>query len=168
LVTWQTKRKVNTHLPLGKPTIMMKWSICTLEMPNDKSTLTPNHLPVQVCGVIWYKRSGTIRYRLCSKDGILKATYGREQLTPAPQHTAQGLGIFYHKLDKKQIITMTEAGEKYCPAGGKFSHCHCKNDCSLSKTFKCRKANKFCNQHCHKGNGYNTFCRNCPPITTLT
>jgi hypothetical protein len=80
-----------------------KWSICTLEMPSDKCTLTPNHLPVQVCGVTYYKKSGTVRYWLCSKDGILKETYGGEQLTPAPQHTALGLGIFYQRLDRKKL-----------------------------------------------------------------
>lgn len=138
--------------------------VCTVEMPKDKRTLTPNHLPVMVCGVIYYKKSGSIRYRLCSKDGILKGTFGREQLTPAPQHTAEGLGIFYKKLDRKKIITMREAGEKYCPAGRKFSYCRCTKDCAVSKTWKCRKANKFCNQHCHKANGFNTLCRNCAPV----
>lgn len=114
-----------------------------LEMPNDKSTLTPNHLPVQVCGVIYYKKTGNIRCKLCSKDGILKGTCGREQLSPAPQHTAHGLGIFYQWLDRKKTITMTEAGEKYCLAGGKLSYCHCKKDCSLSKTYRRCIRNSF-------------------------
>jgi hypothetical protein len=29
-----------------------KWTICTFQMPNDRSTLTPNNLPVLVCGFI--------------------------------------------------------------------------------------------------------------------
>jgi hypothetical protein len=37
-----------------------KWSICTSEMTKNKSTLTPHHLPVQVCGVIYCWKSGNI------------------------------------------------------------------------------------------------------------
>jgi hypothetical protein len=142
----------------------------TLVMPNDKSNLTPNNLPVLVCGVIYYNKSKTYRYRwvtimfkwagvtlplcctncaaflisiwrLCTKDGILKGTYGHEQLTPAPQHTAKGLVIFYNKLDKKKIFMMTQAGEKFCPVRRKFSYCCCQKDCSTSKTCKCWKVN---------------------------
>ena len=40
-----------------------KWTVCTLAMPNDRSTLTPNNLPVLVCGVIYYNKSKTYRYR---------------------------------------------------------------------------------------------------------
>jgi hypothetical protein len=84
------------------------------------------------------------------KDGILKGIYGREQLCS--------------NLDKKKIFARMEVGERYCPAGGKFRYWHCVKDCSLSKMCKCRKAKKFCNQHCHKGNGYNTLCPNFSPI----
>jgi hypothetical protein len=151
---------VNSSRGGGENTIecIGKWSVCTLETPKDKSTFTPNHLPVQVCKVICYKKSDKIRYRcvlhevtghsiqkgralliaflvtcillcytysrLCCKDGIFKGTYRREQLASAPQHTAHGLGIFYTNLNGKKIITMTEAGERCCPAGGKFSYCH--------------------------------------------
>jgi hypothetical protein len=98
-------QQVNSRRGGGENTMecIGKWSICTLEVPNDKSTLTPNHLLVQVCRVIYYKEFNSIRYRLCSKDGILKGIYGREQLTPAPQHTARGLGIFYQRLDRKKL-----------------------------------------------------------------
>jgi hypothetical protein len=102
-------------------------------------------------------------FRLCTKDGILKGFYGREQLTPAPQHDAKALGIQYSKLDKTKPITMTEAGEMFCPVGGKLSYCRCKKDCGLSKTCKCRKMNKFCTQHCHGGKGSNVKCTNCAP-----
>jgi hypothetical protein len=37
-----------------------KWTVCTLAMPNDRSALTPNNLPV---GVIYYNKSKTYRYR---------------------------------------------------------------------------------------------------------
>ncbi len=110
-----------------------------------------------------YTRFLPFLWKLCTRDGILKGTYGQEQLTPAPQHTAKGLGIFYIKLDKKKTITMTQAGEKFCPVGGKFSFCQCQKDCSTSKTCKCRKANKFCTQHCHKGKGFNLLCKNWLP-----
>jgi hypothetical protein len=57
----------------------------------------------------------------CAKVRIMKETYGREQLTLAPQHDANVLGILYSKVDKKKGDTMTEAGERYYHAGGKLS-----------------------------------------------
>ncbi len=40
-----------------------KWTICTLVMPYDRSTLTPNDLPVLVCGAIYYNKSKNYQYR---------------------------------------------------------------------------------------------------------
>jgi hypothetical protein len=33
-----------------------------LEMPNDKSTLTPNNRLVLVCGILFYKKTENYRY----------------------------------------------------------------------------------------------------------
>jgi len=94
----------------------------------------------------------------------LKGTYGREQLTPWPEQTAEGLGINYARLDKNKGITMTKAGEMYSKLGVKLSFCRCKKmDCSTSKTCKCKKLGKFCGQFCHGGSGINALFRNCPP-----
>jgi hypothetical protein len=58
---------------------------------------------------------------------LLKGTYGHEQLTPAPQHTAKGMFFFsYNKLGKKRVIVMIEAGDISCPAGGKLNYCRCR------------------------------------------
>ncbi len=39
-----------------------KWTIFTLAMPNDRNTLTPNNLPVLVCGVIYDNKSKRYGY----------------------------------------------------------------------------------------------------------
>jgi len=105
----------------------------------------------------------TINARLCTENGILKGYFGREQLTPCPEHTADSLGIQYKSLDKNKLISMTEAGEMYSLLGGKLSFCHCKKDCNTSKICKCKKMKKMCGQFCHGGSGKNPHCRNRPP-----
>jgi hypothetical protein len=83
--------------------VIGKWTVCTLAMPMDRNEFTPKNLPVLVCGHNFYKKSNTICYRLCTENGILKGTYGREQLTPYPDISAASLGIDYNSLDKKQL-----------------------------------------------------------------
>jgi hypothetical protein len=58
--------------------VIGKWTVCTLGMPMDRNEFTPKNLPVLVCGHNYYKKSNTIDYRLCTENGILKGTYGRE------------------------------------------------------------------------------------------
>jgi len=43
--------------------VIGKWTICTLEMPRDKNNLTPNNLPVLICGVSYFKKTGLFRYK---------------------------------------------------------------------------------------------------------
>jgi hypothetical protein len=93
--------------------VIGKWTVCTLAMPMDRNDFTPKKLPVLVCGHNYYKRSKIIRYRLCMENGILKGTYGREQLTPCPDVSPESMGINYNNLDKNNCITQTEAGEMY-------------------------------------------------------
>ena len=83
--------------------VIGKWTVCTLAIPMDRNEFTPKNLPVLVRGHNFYKKSNTICYRLCTENGILKGTYGREQLTPYPDISAASLGIDYNSLDKKQL-----------------------------------------------------------------
>jgi hypothetical protein len=97
--------------------VIGKWTVCTLGMSMDRHEFTPKNLPVLVCGHNYYKKSNTIRYRLYTENGILKGTYGREQLTPCPDVSAASLGIDNNSLDKNNCITQTEAGEMYVQTG---------------------------------------------------
>ncbi len=129
--------------------VIGKWTVCTLRMPMDRNEFSPKNLLLLVYRHNYYKKNNTICYRLCTENGILKGTYGREQLTPCPDVSAASLGIDYNSLDKNNYITQTEAGEMCSKLGGKLSFCWCKKYCSKSKTWKCRKMKKFCGQHCH-------------------
>jgi hypothetical protein len=61
-----------------------KWTVCTIKMPKDRNALIPNHLPVLICGTIYYKSTNKIRHCVCTKNGIFQGTFGREQLEPLP------------------------------------------------------------------------------------
>ena len=130
------------HLP--------KDSMCTLTLTKDKAKLGIKDLPVQIVKLIYYKQSESIRYQLCCKDGILKGTFGRGELHPQPHLNAELMGIFYHKMDKKQTILPSEAHQRYLDIGGKNKSCRCLTDCSKSKSCKCKKLNRLCNFYCHK------------------
>jgi len=143
--------------------VIGKGTMCTIPLDGDRNDFTPKHLPVMVGGTYYYTASNTIRYKICTENGIIEKTFGREQLTPHPELTPESMGINYSKLDKFKVITLTQAGEMYSKLGGKLSYCRCKSDCSKSKQCKCKKMNKFCGQHCHGGAGKNSLCRNCPP-----
>ena len=135
-------------------------------MPKDRNAFTPNNLPALICGTVYYKTSNKIRYQCCTDEhGIIKGTFGREQLDPLPHMDAKGIKVNYAALmDKMNHITLTKAGEMYTPVSGRLSYCRCqKNDCSKSKSCNCRKMGKFCTNVCHGGSGKNPLCKNCPP-----
>ena len=126
----------------------------------------PNNLPALICGTVYYKASNKIRYQCCTEHGIIKGTFGREQLDPLPHMDAKVIGVNYAALDKKNCIALTKAGEMYTPVSGRLSFCRCqKSDCSKSKSCNCRKMGKFCTNVCHGGSGKNPWCKNCPPNT---
>jgi hypothetical protein len=69
------------------------------------------------------------------------------------------------KARQNQFITLTEAGERYCPVGENLSFCRCtKQYCNKSKTCKCRKMGKFCTSICHNGSGKNLLRKNFPAV----
>ncbi len=76
-----------------------------------KQAFTPNNLPALICGIIHYKNTNKIRYRLCTEHGIIQGTLASEQLDPLPNMDAKGLGINYAVLDKNNCITLTKAGK---------------------------------------------------------
>ena len=146
--------------------VLGKWTVCTIKMPKDLNAFTPNNLPALICGTVYYKASNKIRYQCCTEHGIIKGTFGREQLDPLPHMDAKVIGVNYAALDKKNRITLTKAGEMYTPVSGRLSFCRCqKSDCSKSKSCNCRKMGKFCTNVCHGGSGKNPWCKNCPPNT---
>jgi hypothetical protein len=55
--------------------------------------------------------NGNIRYKLCTKDGVLKGTYGREQLVPTPRVTGALLQINYDNISTAPELSLTRAGE---------------------------------------------------------
>ena len=148
----------------GGQEVLGKWTVCNIKMPKDRNAFTPNNLPALICGTVYYKNSKKIRYQCCTEHGIIKGTFGREQLDPLPHMDAKGIKVNYAALDKTNRITLTKAGEMYTPVSGRLSYCRCqKNDCSKSRSCNCRKMGKFCTNVCHGGSGKNLLCKNCPP-----
>jgi hypothetical protein len=123
--------------------VIRKWMVSTLALPIDKKDFTPKNLPALLCGHNYYKKSNIFWYRLCMENGILKGTYGREQLIPCPDVSQESLVIKCNTLDKNNCITQTEAGEMYSKLGKKLSFCRCGKDCSKSMTCKCKKLKKL-------------------------
>ncbi len=76
-------------------------------------------LPVQIVKLICYKQSESLRYQLCCKEGVLKGTYGRNELNPQPHLSPQLMGINNQKKKQKDTITPSEAHEKYLDIGRK-------------------------------------------------
>ena len=68
--------------------------------PKDRNAFTPNNLPALICGTVYYKNSKKIRYQCCTEHGIIKGTFGREQLDPLPHMDAKGIKVNYAALDK--------------------------------------------------------------------
>jgi len=133
--------------------VIRKWTMCTIQLDSDRNNFTPKHLPVMVCGTYYRAATNTIRYKICTENGIIEKTFGREQLTPHPELTPDSMGINYNILSKTSLITLIQPGEMYSKLGGNLSYCRCKTDCSKSKSCKCRKLHKLCGQHCHGGAG---------------
>jgi len=156
----QQAKDVNRHRSWEGGEHLPKDPICVLKLGTDKNKLGIKDLPVQITGLIYFKQSDQLKYKLCSKDGILKGTYGRGELTPLPHLTAELMGINYNQLDKQTTLTPNQAHDRYLQIGGKNSSCRCQTTCSLSKSCKCRKLNKLCTRHCHKGKE-NLLCQLC-------
>jgi hypothetical protein len=75
-------------------------------------------LPVLVWKQVQYKKKGNLWYYLCSKVGILKGTYGREELEPQPQLNAALMGIDIKEHEGKEVVTALQAQEMYLKIGG--------------------------------------------------
>ncbi len=133
--------------------------MCLLKMSRtDKNKISVPNLPVLIVDLKHCK--STTRYYLCSKDGYLAKTYGREQLLPQPQLTAQGMGIDLATLDKNKLLSMTRAGETYIKSPGRLSKFGCKSDCKTNGRCKCYQMKKHCTKYCHGKNGHHN-CTNC-------
>ncbi len=135
---------VNRERSWGAGEHLPKDTMCTLELTKDKAKLGINDLPMQIVNLMYYKQSESIRYQLCCKEGLLKGTYGRNELNPQPH---------------LNLELMAEAHEKYLDIEGKNKSCRCKIDCSKSKSYKCRKYGQLCNKYCH--NRPDFLCKLC-------
>jgi hypothetical protein len=122
------------------------FTICTLKLGRDRNKVGIKDLPVLVRKQVHYQKSGSTRYHLCSRVGILKGTYGREELEPQPQLNASLMGIFIKDHEEKEPIMALQAQEMYLKIGGHRSYCRCTGNCATSKTCKCQKMKKFA--HC--------------------
>jgi hypothetical protein len=54
---------------------------------------------------VYYKKNDQLRYKLCSKVGLLQGTYGREELEPCAHLTAELMGIIVKQHEDKKAIT---------------------------------------------------------------
>jgi hypothetical protein len=89
-------------------------------MPQEHSQHVLANLPVQICGTSMTE-IGNIRYKLCTKDGVLKGTYGREQLVPTCRVTGTLLQINYNKISKAPEITLTREEEVHTKLTGRLT-----------------------------------------------
>jgi hypothetical protein len=78
-----------------------KDTMCTLTLTKDKAKLENKDLPVQIVKPMYYKQSESIMYQLCCKEGVLKGTYGRNELNPQPHLNPELMGINYQKMKQK-------------------------------------------------------------------
>jgi hypothetical protein len=129
-----------------------------LQLGRDRNKVGIKDLPVLVWKQVHYLKSGSTRYHLCSRVGILKGTYGREELEPQPQLNAALMEI--HIKDHEGTITALQAQEMYLKIGGNQSYCRCTGNCANSKTCMCLKMKKKCTSRCH-GKKPNLLCQLC-------
>ena len=95
---------------------------CVISFPSLRISLSSSCLmskPAQIVKLIYYKQSESIRYQLCCKEGVLKGTYGRNELNEQAHLNPELMGINYQKMKVKDTITPSEAHEKYLGIGGK-------------------------------------------------
>jgi hypothetical protein len=135
-------------------------TICTLRLGRDRNKVGIKDLPVLVWKQVHFKKNGNVRYHLCSKVGILKGTYGREELEPQPQLNAALMGIDIREHEGKDVVTALQAQEMYLKIGGHRSFCRCIGNCGVSKSCKCKKMGKLCTSRCH-GRKANLLCQLC-------
>jgi hypothetical protein len=135
-------------------------TICTLRLGRDRNKVGIKDLPVLVWKQVHYQKSGSTRYHLYSRVGILKGTYGREELESQPHLNASLMGIFIKDHEGEEPITALQAQEMYLKIGAHRSYCRCTGNCTTLKTCKCRKMKKVCTSRCH-GKNPNLFCQLC-------
>ena len=135
-------------------------TVCTLRLGSDRNRVGIKDLPVLVWKQGYYQKSGTVRYHLCSRVGLLKGTFGREELVPQPQLTSSLMGIKLQEHEGNTALTALQAQEMYLNIGGKRSFCRCIGNCAVSKSCKCKRMNKMCTSRCH-GKDRNLLCQLC-------
>jgi hypothetical protein len=87
----------------------------------DQANKTKNtgKLPVVITQVVYYSKTDNLGYKLCSKVGQLQGTYGRDELEPCSQLTAEVMGINVKEHEEKKAITALESHALYLNIGGK-------------------------------------------------
>ncbi len=159
-------KQVNNRRFLRGGEVLGLWTCCTIKMPQQRSQHVPANLPVQICGTSTTE-NGNVRYKLYTKNGVLKGTYGREQLVPTPRVTGTLLQINYDNISTAPELSLTRAGEVHTKLTGRLSYCRCiKGACNSSKSCICKKEGRVCGKNCHKGEP-NLKCKNCPLPTQI-
>ena len=99
------------------------------------------------------------RYSVCSRDGYLKGTFGRNEIQYQELQTKKTMGINPKQATFKKNLTVAKASSLYNVHGGSYS-CQCKGACTVESRCTCRMNNVFCTSKCHRGRGGNNLCRN--------
>ena len=120
----------------------------------DRIKVDSENLTLLVVEEVNDKGKAPTKYRLACEKGQLKNLYARSYVKHIPNTNPSLMGLqeandFWQGLS---IITERQAARSTSIVGGQgLVRCHCTTQCN-TKRCKCKKANRFCNSRCHKGN----------------
>jgi hypothetical protein len=119
-------------------------------------------VPVMVTHTKMSQRNGTVRYAICTQHGHLEGMYSHKMIEYDAHMTQTTVKIDPNKPGFKNNLSVASASALYNTLGGK-TFCHCKSDCSKSKTYKCVLLGKLCRPKCHapRKDGLPVHCSNC-------
>jgi hypothetical protein len=124
-------------------------TICTLHLGSNQNRVGIKDLPILVWKQAYYQKIGNVWYHLCSRVGLPKGTFGKEELVPQPQLTSTLMGINLQEHEGDTSLTELQTQEMYLNIGRKCSYCRCIGNCAVSKTCKCKCMDKMCTSRCH-------------------
>jgi hypothetical protein len=130
----------------------------------DDATKVTNQLQdsIMVTKIHISKKTGGIKYGLCTQHGYLQGYYYLQMSSYEPKMNAAIMNINTSKADFKQNLSVGDASMLYNRLGGK-TFCRCTKDCALSKHCKCIALGRLCRDKCHSrhADGTPVQCSNC-------
>ena len=120
----------------------------------DRTKIDSSNLTLVVVEEVKGKGNAPPKYRLACEKGQLKNLYARSYIKPIPHANPSLMGLqeAYDSWQGLSKITERQAARSTSIVGGQgLVRCHCTTKCD-TKRCKCKKANRFCNSRCHKGN----------------